>query len=350
MLIVFSAGNYGTAANPRRSQQGFVDWYSIASPATAKNAITVGAGRSDKMIGPSSGQTHSARWPGFFPDKPISDEPIVGSVDSLYGPSSRGPCKGGLIKPDIIAPGTDIASTWPTTLAPGAGVQWGAYAGNPFYAYCGGTSMAAPIVAGCALLVREYFLSIGVKPSAAAVKATLINSARWMAGKDAVADHPTVINMHQGFGRLYMPWAIPNPMEPWLKLAFADTWKDANDQLQRSGQTHYYSITVNGGAFLRICLAFTDLPAGGRQHEVHLIVRKGSADFFGNQNGYDNDKVDFSAGEGDEHNNVEVVRIDNPSGTYNIEIFARNLRETPQDYALVVAGDLATTGRLKRVP
>ena len=47
----------------------------------------------------------------------------------------------------------------------------------------GGTSMAAPLVAGCAALVREYYVSKRHhEPSAALLKATLINGTRWLTG------------------------------------------------------------------------------------------------------------------------------------------------------------------------
>ena len=51
MLIVISAGNEGSAAEPANSQRGFVDWLSIGSPASCKNALTVGAARSSRTSG-----------------------------------------------------------------------------------------------------------------------------------------------------------------------------------------------------------------------------------------------------------------------------------------------------------
>ena len=45
----------------------------------------------------------------------------------------------------------------------------------------------------------------------------------------------------------------------------------------------------------------------------------------------------------DTDNNVEVVRIENPPiGDYYIQITATNLLQVPQDYALVVAGELSS--------
>ena len=45
----------------------------------------------------------------------------------------------------------------------------------------------------------------------------------------------------------------------------------------------------------------------------------------------------------DADNNVEVVRIDAPeAGKYTLQVFARNLLRPPQDYALVVTGNLGS--------
>ena len=41
-MIVIAAGNEGTAASPLPNE-GFVDWLTVGSPASCKNAVTVGA-------------------------------------------------------------------------------------------------------------------------------------------------------------------------------------------------------------------------------------------------------------------------------------------------------------------
>src|SRR5215210_1840406 len=175
MLIVISAGDEGQSANRLHSAPGFPDWLSIGSPASCKNALTVGASRSSRTSGGLSALTWRDAWPDNFPDPPIADETISGNPDGLAAFSSRGPCDDHRIKPDVVAPGTDIASAR-SSRAP-LRRFWGPFPGNGSYAYMGGTSMAAPLVTGCAALVREYYRkSRNHQPSAALLKATLINS------------------------------------------------------------------------------------------------------------------------------------------------------------------------------
>lgn len=125
-IICAAAGNDGPGGS------------SIDSPADAYNVIAVGASNDNNTI--SRGDDTIAQF------------------------SSRGPTADGRIKPDIIAPGTNIISTWL----------------NGGWAEASGTSMATPMISGSAALLIPYLVSclnIPAEYLPLAIKAILINSA-----------------------------------------------------------------------------------------------------------------------------------------------------------------------------
>jgi serine protease AprX len=334
MLILIAAGNFGTG--PTQNDRGCVDWLSIGSPGSCKNALTVGASRSDRTDGAFSTMTWSA-FNSAFKD-PLGGETVSGQPDALAGFSSRGPCDDRRIKPDLVAPGTDIASA-KSSLAPIENF-WGPYPKqaphDPHYAFDGGTSMATPLVAGCAILVRQYYTDVRKHaPSAALLKATLINGTVWLAATDSTAPKPGRPNYHQGHGRLDMRLALPAPSDPAFALEFVDDWETPAKSLVRTGQRRRFQFTLPAAApELRLCLAYTDVPGRALQNSVSLLLQhqQSATKWLPNPQ-----LPDGFAGRPDADNNVQSIRVENAAaGTYFIQVFAANLLKPPQDFALVV--------------
>ena len=142
-------------------------------------------------------------------------------VDHIAAFSSFGPTRDGRIKPDLVAPG-EIASAAGT----GNRTPDGRNDSASVRAACrvveiSGTSMATPIVAGAATLARQYFAdgyyptgravpSDGFRPSAALVKAALVNGAQPMRGfaESGLPLEPPP-SIRQGHGRVHVGRSLP---------------------------------------------------------------------------------------------------------------------------------------------
>lgn len=339
MLIVIAAGNDGIATGNINSKKGYVDLLSIKSPGTAKNALTVGASRSSRTTGGWSELTYKEVWPDDFPDAPISDEKVSGNPECMAGFSGRGPCRDMRVKPDVVAPGTDILST-KSSRAP-LGNFAGIDPNNNQYGYMSGTSMASPLVAGCAALVREYFTKKrNHNPSAALLKATLINGTKQLKGNDSIADIALLPNYHQGFGCIYLPYTIPNNTLPWMKIEYLDTWQNDSLKFNMTGEIIKYSFTLGQSEWLRICLVWTDSPNSGIQNNLNIILDK---DDEREKKWISNESWPYNLNDLDSRNNVQVIRIENAKpGKYNINLLTPQLLNPGQDFALVVSGNLTS--------
>ena len=316
MVICFAAGNEGIDSDAN----GLVNPNSIKPPSTAKNCITVGATENNR---PTMTLTYGSAWPNDFPAAPISTDRVANNPDGLVAFSSRGPTLDQRIKPDVVAPGTFILST---RSRDSSGNGWAASA-DPLYFFEGGTSMATPLVSGCVAVLREFAIKQkGLKkPSAALIKAMLINGAHNIGGQYTPSEAGVIPNINQGFGRVDVA-AVVGPFGPNGLLMLQDEGAALDTGEEQS-------ITVNvptGVASLKVTLVWTDPPGEGLQNDLDLIVSSaGGSERHGNQpaNGTAFDRT----------NNVEQVVWDHPtSGAMTIRVRAFRIAQFPQSYALVV--------------
>lgn len=317
-VVCFAAGNAGVDSRG----VGRVDPGSCTPPGTAKNCITVGATENNRP-GFANGLTYGRGWPAAFRADPIASDPVADNPEGMAAFSSRGPLQSGRIKPDVSAPGTAILSTRSRVTSD---TGWGATA-DPLYFFDGGTSMSTPLVAGCAALVRQYLTTTGgiAKPSAALIKAMLINGAEPLKGQYTPSEVGSLPDPSEGFGRVNIPLTI-EPFDANTVFVF----KDEAIQLD-SGDQEQIVVTVNAGhTLLKATLVWTDPAAETLQNDLDLIVQSSTGEErHGN--------VAAGSADFDRTNNVEQVAwVLPPAGSMTITVRAFHVTLVPQSYAVVV--------------
>jgi hypothetical protein len=299
---MFAAGNSGADLKAK----GKIDPNSIGSPGTAKNCVTVGASKnlvSNGGIQKKVSELRNAKieWPA----EPIASSHLSETPNGMAMFSSRGPTQDNRIKPDVVAPGTNILSTRSHVV--GSDLLWGAY--NDDYLWSGGTSMATPLAAGFAavareILVKKHHLNT---PSAALLKAVLMHTAFDMYPGQFGQGTPTQEldhrpNIDEGYGRLDMD-----------KILGMDVGTHLFDQADgvAQGETFERTIDLQNGQSLSANLVYTDAPgtpAAGQAlvNNLDLIVVTPDGKELGSR---------------DTINNAEVLELHAlPAGTYKVQV------------------------------
>jgi len=232
---------------------------------------------------------------------------------TLETSSSRGPAYDGRLKPDITANGQDQESLDP----------------NNEYQVFGGTSGAAPGIAGClAQLTHAYRTIQGVDDAPSALlKATILNTANEMGN----------VGPDFKFG-----WGLINTWRALLLLE-QNQWLEG-DADQNGVLTHTIQIP-NGVKEAKIMLYWAEPPspennAKALLNDLDLTVANtsGTVSLPWKLNPTPNPSIlDTPAGKGrDSLNNVEQVLIENPvAGTYTIRINGTEVPFGPQHYYIV---------------
>lgn len=309
-ILEFSAGNAGPGGQ------------TLDSPAVGKNVIATGACQSSRE------------------DLYLYDT----GPDTMADFSSRGPAEDGRIKPDLVAPGTWIAS-----LQSESATDENAWAAiDSYYQYEGGTSQAGPHASGAAAVFVQFYRAAhaNATPSPALVKAALINAATPMDPDVEVGSAP---NMDEGWGRL--------DLTAFVSASRRFDYLDQTVLLTNSQVYERRIIVASAAEPLKVTLAYTDvpgtpavLPALVNNLDLEVVGPDGAL-YRGNQ--FEDGESIPNATVTDAINNVEGVYLGAPiPGEYVVRVRATHVVEDArvdttaidQDFALVTSADIPNPG------
>lgn len=294
LALIFSAGNSG----PQPA--------TMTSPKEAKNLISVGATLNHR----------------------------AGPVHQLADYSSRGPAVDGRLLPTLVAPGTDVASA--RRRAGGAFCNLPIPGTAELYAYCLGSSMAAPHVSGLAVLLTQWWRAQqgGANPSPAMLKALLISGARPLNPANIAPDD------QQGWGLAGLPPMLTDPTLGWQGV-------DQSQLLDEPGAVHRFAVRVlDTQRPLTLTLVWTDAPGAigaspALVNDLDLEVLAADQLYRGNVLGASGS---LPGGAPDRLNNVERIILRQPPEHALVRIRGHALPadgvplqgdQTDQDYALL---------------
>lgn len=219
--------------------------------------------------------------------------------------------------------------------------------------YSSGTSMAAPIVAGSAALVRQYFeegwfptgsrvQGNSMSPSSSLVKAVLINGGQPLEGRqqDDLSTSPSKeYDFHQGFGGISLIDSLPLAGKNDIQSQIVDRKSIHN------GKEDTYDVTIDRSngceAPLSATLVWTDPAAAAgcascllNDLDLRITQVGRSAPYFPNGRA-DPDTV----------NNVERIIIANVThgASFVVHVSGTNLESSSQNYSLVITGCFGET-------
>jgi hypothetical protein len=323
MLIVFAAGNAGMNDTD----------FSVSSPSTNKNGLSAGSVRAT----PTSGD------------------------NDLSSFSARGWSSDGRVKPDLVAPGCTAS----------AGSDRDVSSGNCSEDSGCGTSYAAPIVVGAAALVRQYFsdgfyptgaktASDAVMPSAALVKAMMINGAVAVTGKDNAGQSITPIpSNEQGWGRVQLDRSLV--FSGATRNLFVDDEHVGFASAMDAALEYTFTGVASSEPF-KVTLVWTDYPGSVDAapaapkvddfaslnptqlvNDLDLAVSDATQTLLGNAFA---GGTSMPGGNADRRNNVEQVVIAQPeAGDMTIHVTPSTIAHASQDFALVVTGQWDSANR-----
>ncbi len=254
------------------------------------------------------------------------------SCRTFYTTSSRGPTADGRRKPQLISPADGLLSASHTSASG--------------YVSMSGTSMATPNMAGSMALIRDYFRK-GFYPTGDSTTGTpleitaALNKAVGIVGADNDVTGYTVPDNNVGWGRVDLDSSLyfagdQSKLWVWDELAGLQT-----------GDSAVFTIEVAGDSRpFRVALCWSDYPGVMQAQRIIvndlnlLVVSPTGTEYKGNV---------YSAGQSttggvyDSLNVEECFRLNQPAlGTWTVKVYARNIPQGPQPFALAAIGMFQT--------
>jgi subtilisin family serine protease len=339
-LVVVSAGNKG---QHKEEDNKWIDVDNkITSPGTSKNCLTVGACENHRF--PDLSKTYGVLNNELFPHAPFNQDEMADSFDDIAAFSSRGCFDNGRYKPDVVAPGTLILSTRSSQISTEEVGSLPYETDQKNYMYMCGTSMATPLVAGGAALVRQYLREEKKleNPSAALIKATIIHSAQYVEYRFKNPRSYPCVDHEQGWGRV----TLSNSLTP--KSSIKVIFEDRKEGLIEDEEYKYQILVENNSEPLKIVMSYTDYPWDKTRgdesklvNNLNLIAYTPSGNYYiGNH--FDEER-EFDKKWLDKINNVEGIIVKSPElGLWTVKVVASEVKTfiesgEKQDFALVAS-------------
>jgi subtilisin family serine protease len=287
------------------------------------------------------------------PDSSIFDSLIGDGMLASY--SSWGQTGDMRIKPDVLCVGDSVLSARsdgdPSSNNCGKVVG----TGDGALELMSGTSMATPICAGGAALVRQYYMDgyensatpsapggAGRKPSAALVKATMIHAGVATSYVDIYTGAtvtPRDFNIQTGYGRVALDSVLAFGDAP---DGFALVAKDREVLQPGDVRTYCFSVAAGAARPARFSLVWTDTPSSLSSmnllnQDLDLLVESEAGEFHLGNNPQFSDETGRRTVR-DRMHNTEQVTVPSAEGLLAVKVIAHGLPEGAQSYALVATG------------
>jgi subtilisin family serine protease len=260
--------------------------------------------------------------------------PDAGVGASVAHFSSKGPTRVGIMKPDVVAPGTNIISAQSDP-----GIDTGNFPKEMRLKMMSGSSMATANVAGIVALIEQYFKDglhngIAFVPSGTLMRVIVIMAA------DPLTPGDKTINAESGFGQVNLGKYLPFSGDRFCLLIgdFISIWP--------GGHVVALFSVINKSHEVRVAIAYIDDPGDSDSLfplvcDLDLIIVSPTGRVFRGNRRPDDTEERFSTNE-----RVIIDPAELELGTYEVHVIAAHLAPTPiTNFSIAAVGAITTANQ-----